>query len=96
MVRPARRTCHAANARADGNISMFEQRDINNARRDVNIADKQVAVDTQRRHVGHLERQFSDDGKITMGERFRLNQERGKLNSMTAQPCSRQSICAWV
>lgn len=71
-----------SNARADGKISMFERRDINNANRDANIANKQVSYDTQRRHVGNLEKNFAADGRLSFGERIQLGSERSKLGSM--------------
>lgn len=74
-----------ANAGADGFRSNFEQRDINAAQRDVNIANKQVSYDTQRRHVGNLERQFAADGKITTSERQQLQSARQQLGAMGAE-----------
>jgi hypothetical protein len=71
-----------ANAAADGRISSFERRDINNANRGANIANKQVAYDTQRRHVGNLERNYAADGRLTMGERAHLSRERTQLGNM--------------
>jgi hypothetical protein len=80
---------HEANARvgqayanAGGRIGLFDRININSAKRDANIANKQVAYDTQRRHVGQLEQRFAADGIMTPGERFQLGQARAKLGAM--------------
>jgi hypothetical protein len=73
------------NAQADGKITRFEQRDIAGAKRDANIANKQVEYDTARRQLGAMERNFAADGKLTKTERRQLTQARANLGKLGAE-----------
>src|SRR5262245_55769660 len=56
------------NAAANGNITRFEQRQINSANRDAGIANKQVEVDNARTHLGEVKMNAARNGRITPGE----------------------------
>jgi hypothetical protein len=67
------------NAAKGGQITRFEQRPVDQASRDRNIADKQVEYDAARRALGDLEKNMARDGKVTPQERTRIEAARAKL-----------------
>ncbi len=72
-------------ARSDGQIGLFDRRNINSAKRDRNIANKQVNYDNARKHLGRLEQRFAADGKLTPGEQRHLSAARNRLGRLGGQ-----------
>lgn len=73
---------HQGLALQDGKWTAAELREHKALGRNYEIAKHQVKIDDTRRYLGHIERMFAGDGKLTPPERDLLKDTRAKLETM--------------